>query len=148
MSPESTRPRLSCHDQTTAQEEKLNGLKDASAQTVSNIRSIGARSTTFAEVATAWDTARVVDARSLVDLLGATCAQAPHDLLKTLARGCARGAVPDHTDDSVVGAGVHVVAGIGTVVILHQAWVGDGSEAGVDTDTALAFLHNGSQDES
>lgn len=123
-------------------------LENASAKTVSNVRSVRRSSTTFAKIARGRDAARVVDASSLVNLLRASSLEVSENLLETVTRGSARGTVLDHAEDLVVGARVGVGAVVGTGVILHQTRVGDRDRSGRDADASLALLHDSGEDEA
>ena len=69
-------------------------------------------------------------------------------LLEAVAVGGAGGAVADHLDDLVLGAGVDAGAGAGAVVGLHEARVDDAVVRGGRAHAALALLHDDGQDEA
>lgn len=123
-------------------------LENASAKTVSDVRSVRRSSTTLAKITRGRDAARVVDASSLVDLLRAGSLEVGHNLLETVTRGSARGTILDHTEDLVVGARIGVGAVVGTGVILHQTRVGDRNGSSRDADASLALLHDSGEDEA
>lgn len=126
-------------------------------QTVGNIRSVAVSCDASAEVAAGSDGARVVAASGLV--VGSDVASAAvrlDELLQTVTVGGTHGTITDHLLDLGLGAGVlDVLGGAGTsvaaalaVVRLHETRVDDAVVGGVDTDTAVALLHDDSQDEA
>lgn len=126
-------------------------------QTVGDIRSVAVSCDTSAEVTTGSDGARVVAASSLVvgsDIANTTVRL--DELLQTVTIGGTHGTITDHLLDLGLGAGVlDVLGGADTsvaaalaVVRLHETGVDDTVVGGVHTDTAVALLHDDSQDEA
>lgn len=126
-------------------------------QTVGDIRGVAVSCDTSAEVTTRRDGARVVAASSLVVGRGiASAAVGLDELQQTVTVGGTHGTITDHLLDLGLGAGVlNVLGGADTsvaaalaVVRLHETGVDDAVVGGVDTDTAVALLHDDSQDEA
>ena len=69
-------------------------------------------------------------------------------LLDAVAVGGTAGAVTDHLDDGLVGAGVDAGAGAAAVVRLHQAGVDNAVVGRGHADAALGLLHDDGQDEA
>lgn len=106
----------------------------------------------LAEVAGRVDGARVVSAGGLV-VLGRFCAGLGLiALLETVALVGSSGAVFDHLLDHAGGAwsclAAVLVAGALASVALHETSVQNTVVRGLDTNAALAFLHNNCKDES
>lgn len=148
------------------------------SQAVGNVRGVAVRSDTLAQVTAGIDRARVVDPRGLVEGLGAGTGRSIVQAVgQAVAGGCtgscglsdqrvvlffftppfrdslALTSFTHHLSDGVLRAGVYhiavaVVASGRSVVVLHQARVGNSAVAGRRADAAGRLLHDDSQDEA
>ena len=129
---------------------------DPAGQTVGNVAGVAVSGNAVLEVSAGSDGATVVDASSLVEAGDVAVGSVPVGRLvdavgKTIAGAGAGGAVGDHLGDGRLRARVGnavLVAGSGTVVVLHQAGVADAVVGGGDADAATGLLHDDGKDKS
>lgn len=104
------------------------------------------------ELAGGGDGARVVDASSAVESRDIATARLVDAVGKTVTVVSASGTLADHLVDGVGGARVLdvvvLVAGVVTVVVLHQAGVAHAVVGGVNADAAARLLHDDGEDEA
>lgn len=122
-------------------------------QTVGNVRSVAVSGDAGAQVTVGSNRAGVVAASGLVvrsNIAGTTVGG--NELLQTITIGSTQGTITDHLLDlggraGVLDRAVDVAATL-AVVGLHETRVDDAVVGGRDADTAVALLHNDSQDEA
>jgi hypothetical protein len=129
------------------------GAGGPAKQAVGNVRSVAVSSDTGAQVTVGRNRAGVVAASGLVvrsSIAGATVGG--DELLQTITVGSTHGTITDHLLDlggraGVLDRAVDVAATL-AIVGLHETGVNDAVVGGLDTDTAVALLHNDGQDEA
>lgn len=125
-----------------------NPLKGAPRQPISNIARVRVGSSPVAQVPITRQTPRVINPRSLIDLLRPRGRQLAQNLLQPITLGSPHRSGANHANNLVIRAGVDAKAGISAVMILHQARVGVSSEGRPDTNTPLGLLDDGREDEA
>ncbi len=129
------------------------GAGGPAKQTVGNVRSVAVSGDAGAQVTVGGNRAGVVAASSLVVRSSIARATVGGDeLLQPITIGSTHGTITDHLLDlggwaRVLDCTVDVAATL-AVVGLHETGVDDAVVGGVDAGTAVALLHNDSQDEA